>query len=76
MKGYKQLNQEQRYTIAQLLKRRASLREIARTIQVSVSTVSREIKRNKSKYTYRTVHMPICSLESIFNGDNTNMQAL
>jgi len=27
MKGYKQLNQEQRYTIAQLLKRRASLRE-------------------------------------------------
>ncbi|WP_456105097.1 helix-turn-helix domain-containing protein, partial [Prevotella sp.] len=34
MKGYKLLNQEQRYTIAQLLKRGASQREIARTIEV------------------------------------------
>jgi len=73
MKGYKQLNREQRYTIAQLLKRGASLREIARTIEVSVSIVNREIKRNKSKHTYRAIvqHMPICSLESLFNGDNT-----
>ena len=46
MKGYKQLTQEQRYTIAQLLKRGASSREIARTIEVSASIISREIKRN------------------------------
>lgn len=64
MKGYKQLNQEQRYTIAQLLKRGASLREIARTI-VSVSTVSREIKRNKSKYTYRAAYAYMLARERI-----------
>ena len=64
MKGYKQLNQEQRYTIAQLLKRGASLREIARTI-VSVSTVSREIKRNKSKYTYRAAYAHMLARERI-----------
>ena len=65
MKGYKQLNQEQRYTIAQLLKRGASLREIARTIEVSVSTVSREIKRNKSKYTYRAAYAHMLARERI-----------
>lgn len=65
MKGYKQLNQEQRYTIAQLLKREASLREIARTIEVSVSTVSREIKRNKSKYTYRATYVHMLARERI-----------
>lgn len=42
MKGYEQLNQEHGYTIAQLLKRE-SLREIARTIEVSV-VKSNEIK--------------------------------
>ena len=65
MKGYKQLNQEQRYTIAQLLKRGVSLREIARTIEVSVSTVSREIKRNKSKYTYRAAYAHMLARERI-----------
>ena len=65
MKGYKQLNQEQRYTIAQLLKRGASLREIARTIKVSVSTVSREIKRNKGKYTYRAAYAHMLARERI-----------
>ena len=64
MKGYKQLNQEQRYTIAQLLKRGASLRETARTI-VSVSTVSREIKRNKIKYTYRAAYAYMLARERI-----------
>ena len=65
MKGYKQLNQEQRYTIAQLLKRGASLREIARTIEVSVSTVSREIKRNKGKHTYRAAYAHMLARERI-----------
>ena len=65
MKGYKQLNQEQRYTIAQLLKRGASLQEIARTIEVSVSTVSREIKRNKGKYTYRAAYAHMLARERI-----------
>nr|WP_255327179.1 helix-turn-helix domain-containing protein [Prevotella sp. HUN102] len=59
------MNQEQRYTIAQLLKRGASLREIARTIEVSVGTVSREIKRNKSKYTYRAAYAHMLARERI-----------
>ena len=70
MKGYKQLNQEQRYTIARLLKRGASQREIARTIEVAVSIVSREINKIRAS-TLIVLHMPICSLESIFNGDST-----
>ena len=65
MKGYKQLNQEQRYTIAQLLKRGARQREIARTIEVSVSTVSREIKRNKGKHTYRAAYAHMLAQERI-----------
>lgn len=53
---YKQLTSEQRYTISVLLKRKASKSFIASTIGVSVSTVSREIKRNsnsKGVYDYR-----------------------
>lgn len=65
MKGYKQLNQEQKYTIAQLLKRRASLREIARTVEVSVSTVSRKIKRNKGKYSYSAAYAHMLAQERI-----------
>ena len=65
MKGYKQPNREQRYPIAQLLKRGASLREIARTVEVSVSTVSREIKRNKGKYTYSAAYAHMLAQERI-----------
>ena len=43
MKGYKHLNREQRYTIAQMYKQGSSLRTIAQTIEVSASTVSREL---------------------------------
>lgn len=53
---YKQLTSEQRYTISVLLKNKASKSFIASTIGVSVSTVSREIKRNansKGVYDYR-----------------------
>lgn len=52
MKKYKQLSQEQRYTIAQLLKQGATQTFIAETINVHKSTVSREIKRNYSKRLY------------------------
>lgn len=65
MKGYKQLNQDKRYTIALLLKRGAILQEIARVIEISVSTVNLEIKRNKSKYTYRAAYAHILAREHI-----------
>ena len=71
MKGYKQLNQEQGYIIAQLLKHESSLPEIARMIKVYANTVSRKIELNKSKYALIVLQMPICSLDSVFNGDST-----
>lgn len=43
---YKQLTREQRYAIYLGLQRGATLQAIAREINVNVSTVSREIKRN------------------------------
>ena len=46
MKKYKQLSQEQRYTIAQMVKLGKTKTEIARLIDTSVSTVCREITRN------------------------------
>lgn len=54
---YKQLTSEQRYTISALLQNKMTLSFIAGTIGVSVSTVSREIKRNsneKGVYNSRT----------------------
>lgn len=46
---YKQLTSQQRYTICVLLQKKMSLTFIADTIGVSVSTISREIKRNSTK---------------------------
>ena len=43
---YKQLTSEQRYTISVLLQNRTKQKDIAKAINVSVSTVSREIRRN------------------------------
>ena len=43
---YKQLTSEQRYTISVLLQNRTKQKEIAKAINVSPSTVSREIRRN------------------------------
>ena len=43
---YKQLTLEQRYTISVLLQNRTKQKEIAKAINVSPSTVSREIRRN------------------------------
>ena len=45
---YKQLTSEQRYTINVLLHKKCSLSFIAETIGVSVSTLSREKKRNSN----------------------------
>ncbi len=55
---YKHLTSEQRYTISTLLANYSSLTYISKIIGVSVSTVSREIKRNSSKrgYSYRLAH--------------------
>nr|WP_240616267.1 IS30 family transposase [Prevotella jejuni] len=43
---YKQLTSEQRYTISVLLQNRTKQKEITEAINVSTSTVSREIRRN------------------------------
>ncbi len=55
---YKHLTSEQRYTISTLLANHSSLTYISKIIGVSVSTVSRELKRNSSKrgYSYRLAH--------------------
>ncbi len=50
MKKYKHLTKEQRYTISVCLKKKMLLSDIAKLIDVSKSTVSREIKRNSNMY--------------------------
>lgn len=52
MKTYKQLTRDQRYVIKTLLQEKYSYRKIAIRIGVHVSTVSREITRNKSEGKY------------------------
>ena len=54
---YKQLTSEQRYTISVLLQNRTKQKDIAKAINVSVSTVSREIRRNsgvRGRYNWET----------------------
>ena len=60
---YHQLNREQRYTIAQLYKQGRSLRSIARIIEVHVSTVSRELRRNSHKRGYSSHHAQMLAEE-------------
>ena len=50
MKKYKHLTKEQRYTISVCLRKNLSLSRIANLIDVSKSTVSREIKRNSNMH--------------------------
>ena len=50
MKKYHHLTKEQRYTISVCLKKKMSLSEIANLINVSTSTVSREIKNNSNMH--------------------------
>lgn len=49
MKKYKQLNLHQRYQIQALLKTGSSKSDIARILEVHLSTVYRELKRNTAK---------------------------
>lgn len=54
---YKQLTLEQRYTISLLLQNRTKQKEIAKAINVSVSTVSCELRRNSGvigRYNWET----------------------
>ena len=54
---YKQLTSEQRYTISVLLQNRTKQKEIAKTINVNASRVSREIRRNsgvRGRYNWET----------------------
>ena len=53
MRTYKQLTCEQRYAIRILLKKDYLQKDIAATIGVNKSTISRELKRNSSKRGYR-----------------------
>ncbi|WP_419174085.1 transposase [Desulfosediminicola sp.] len=51
-KHYRQLTQEQRYQISGLRKARVSIRTIAEEVGVSLSTISRELKRNSGPAGY------------------------
>lgn len=56
---YKQLTSEQRYGIYLGLQEKKSISAIARQLGVSISTISREISRNKTKrgaYSWRLAH--------------------
>ena len=60
-KSYKHLSLEQRYTIEKMYKQGETISFIALTIDVHKSTVSREIKRNKTEkrgvYNHKTAQM-------------------
>lgn len=56
---YKQLTREQRYVIYLGLQEKKTYSTIARQISVSISTVSREVKRNSNRhgrYLYKEAH--------------------
>ena len=53
MNQYTQLSQEERYEIYAALKSKTSLSEIARQLNRSTSTISREVKRNQGQRGYR-----------------------
>jgi IS30 family transposase len=52
MKSYRHLNKEERYSISALLRRGLSLRDIAKDLGRSASTLSRELHRNRVIKTY------------------------
>jgi len=55
--SYTQLTQCQRYQIHALLKSSHNQTEIAETIGVHKSTISREVKRNRGKRGYRPIQV-------------------
>ena len=62
---YHHLNREQRYPSAPLHKQGSSLRSITRTIEVHVSTVSRELRCNSHKQGYSAQHAQMLSDERV-----------
>ena len=62
---YHHLNQYQRFYIARRIKERSSLRQIARELDISHSTISRELKRNSiDKWRWILVYDPKIAHES------------
>ena len=53
MRGYTQLNQEERYQIYILKKTEYSQAEIAELLEYDKSTISRELRRNRGQKGYR-----------------------
>ena len=51
---YKQIISEQRYTINVLLQKKMSKKDIAKAINVDLSTIYRELKRNSGSLTITT----------------------
>ncbi len=68
---YKHLTYEQRYTIAQLLRNKISIKDIANIIDVNLSTIYREISRNgrraKKHIYYNGYHAQDCYETRKFN---------
>lgn len=76
---YKQLTSEQRYTISVLLQKKMSRTFIAQVINVSTSTVSREITRNsnvKGVYDPRQAELKKCRRKSKNPGNRSISLAL
>lgn len=55
---YKHLTKEQRYTISKGLQKGKSIKEIAEEVEVSVSTIYREIKRNGKRRKNKIYYSP------------------
>ena len=65
---YKQLTSEQRYTIFILLQNGTKKKDIAKAINVSPSTVSREIKRNSGhngRYNWKRLNVTLHNIPYI-----------
>ncbi|WP_027851791.1 helix-turn-helix domain-containing protein, partial [Marinospirillum insulare] len=65
MRHYTQLTREQRYQISALLDNNLTQTEIAKTLGVHKSTISRELKRNTGKRGYRPKQAQLLSDERV-----------
>ena len=76
---YKQLTSEQRYTISVLLQNRMKQKDIAKAINVSSSTVSREIRRNsgiRGRYNWETAQVNAVRTKSKKRGNHSVDEAI
>lgn len=62
-KTYNQLNSYQRYQLAALLTNGVSKKEIAQTLEVHISTVYRELKRNSKQQKAHTVYKAVNAID-------------